>query len=130
MPYTFSVARSADSIDERKYANGARLKFTTFNSCIGIVGVSSGELTGVHLSLVDDAGSAFDNAAADAAALVMTGCTGIVIFGQVDFWGDCDITPAFDYLRGLLNHPRELDFAGEGRFQATMAGGNPRIARY
>lgn len=130
MPYTLSLARSADSIEERKYANGARLKFTTFNSCIGVVGVSSGELVGVHLSLVDDTGNAFDNTAADAVALVMTGCTRIVIFGQVDFWGDCDITPAFDYLRGLLNHPREDDYAGEGRFQATLSGGAPRIARY
>lgn len=130
MSYTLSEARSEDSIDERRYAEGDRLRFTTFNSCIGIVGVDGGELIGVHLSLVDESGSAFDRTAADEVARVLSGCSSVVIFGQVDFWGDCDITPAFDYLRGLLNHPREEDSPGEGRFQATLSGGRPRIERY
>jgi hypothetical protein len=129
MSYTLSLAMSADRIDERRYAEGPRLRFTTFNSCIGVVGVDGGELTGVHLSLVDANGTAFDRSAADAVALIMSGCGSIVIFGQVNFWKECELSAAYQYLCAQLNYPDEEDL-DEGRFQATLSGGSPRIARY
>jgi hypothetical protein len=108
MAYIFSQAGNALGIAEQEYAAAAEVRFSTFTSCIGLVARAEGELTGVHLVMLSNDGSVFDNAAADAAVNLLGNYQQVVVIGQAGMWDD-NINAAYQHLLGNLNNPIIID---------------------
>ncbi len=55
--YLLSEAADPQNIKEREWGTGAEIKFSTFTSCIGIIGKVGTSVIGVHLSIMDSTGN-------------------------------------------------------------------------
>ncbi|MGK7910509.1 MAG: DUF4157 domain-containing protein [Synechococcus sp.] len=88
----------ASNITETQYGTGAgQVTFPGINSCIGIVGRSGSSLTGVHLVMIDPAGTTmleggeFDEVITATAASVVSVLGSpeeIRVFGEASYWKD------------------------------------------
>lgn len=77
---------SSIKIAEHQWARGPELKFTNFDSCIGVVGRQGNELTGVHLVCVGEQDVVFNDAVANQVIELLAGSEETAIFGFAEIW--------------------------------------------
>ncbi|MFC7331800.1 hypothetical protein [Rhodocista pekingensis] len=110
MPYVLAPGANAQAIAEREYASDPQqVMFTAFTSCIGVLSLRNGQVTGVHLSISAPDGSLFDNAAADQVVAAVGAWQQIKVIGQIAFWENPanGVSAAFAYLIQQLNVPQD-----------------------
>ncbi|KZB55546.1 hypothetical protein AUP42_03200 [Thalassospira lucentensis] len=121
MPYVFSQAANPLAIAECEYASAAEIRFSTFTSCIGIVGIRNGEVFGIHLPLaVDDF---VTNADIDAALVHCQGLAQTTITGVIGAWTSSRPT-VYAYLVAQLGNPAIGVDHDEGVYGARVNNGN------
>ena len=72
------------NIAELQWGRAASVRFTFFDSCLGLLGREGNDVIGVHLVLVAD--RLFDDEAAALAASVVIHCNEVWAIGNVDLW--------------------------------------------
>ncbi len=83
----FKQAKDIHNIQEMEYGTGKEIKFSPFDSCIGLIGKSGSEVTGVHLVLFSSEGM-IDAKTAELAVHQLGSCTQLAIVGLTDIWRD------------------------------------------
>jgi hypothetical protein len=85
--YTLSDASDPKAIKEKEVGTGQIIQFTTFTSCIGVIGKKSdGTLVGIHLVRVGADDKAFQKNDVPTVKARLSGLSNITIIGQTDFW--------------------------------------------
>ena len=85
--YAISGADDALAIDEQQVGSGASIAFTTFTSCIGVVGKKAdGTLVGVHLVRFAKGGDPFTMDDVPTVNALTAGLSDLQIIGETDFW--------------------------------------------
>jgi hypothetical protein len=93
--YKLSAAADPMAIKEQEYGSGKSIRFTTFTSCIGIIGKKGdGTLVGIHLVRFSLEGEPFDKEDVPTVKAALGGASDITIIGQTDFWEE-DLLGAF-----------------------------------
>jgi hypothetical protein len=102
MPYTLNPAANPQQIGEQEYGTAGTIMFTQFTSCMGVIARNGNNVTGVHLVVVGQDGTVFDNAAAQATIQVLGAYTEVVVIGLLDIWAG---VPGYPTLINGLNNP-------------------------
>ncbi len=85
--YKLTAAADPKAIKEQEVGSGKSIQFTTFTSCIGIIGKKGdGTLVGIHLVRFSTDGEPFQADDVPAVKAHMSGLSDIKIIGQTDFW--------------------------------------------
>lgn len=128
MPYTFSPAPDPMAVAEQAYSKDPTIQFTPFTSCIGLLAnykdINRNDVTAVHLVIVSDDATTFNEEAAKNAVALLEDYDQVVVIGATDIWHD-NVPLPYQYLLSLLNQPIVVQrgdgiYAGridEGRFQ-------------
>jgi len=82
MAYAYTEAQDAQAVAELQWAKANTVMFTTFTSCIGLMGIKDDKVIGVHLPLRDGA-NAVTNDDIDAAIALLDGAANPVIIGAI-----------------------------------------------
>ncbi|MEH6418240.1 hypothetical protein, partial [Pseudomonas sp. CGJS7] len=128
MPYTIVQTNNPLAIAECQWASAnavpvqqgqiqPTVKFTTFTSCIGIIGASANgaQAIGIHLVMVDGNDNAFTVADVPTVTALMAGFgQNVCIVGQVALWED-NVPAAYTALAQALGNPPTFD-RGDGRY--------------
>jgi hypothetical protein len=112
------------AIAEQQYGTAATVQFTQFTSCIGLLGYNGGQVTGVHLVMVSNDDTVFDNQAADLAVQALGVYTSVVVIGETDLW-EANVGAAYNYLLGLLNNSVIIE-TGDGIYGGRVENGVPQ----
>lgn len=113
MAYTFSKAANPMAIAEQEYSiEHQEIRFTNFTSCIGLIPRRGDQVGGVHLVIVSDDGTPFDENAANRAVELINPYDRVVVIGQTGFWED-NVGPAYRHLLSLLQHKTVIS-VGDG----------------
>ncbi|GGA24122.1 hypothetical protein [Okeania sp. KiyG1] len=86
MAYNFRQAENAMIIKEMEYGTGERIQFSPFSSCLGVVGRTGTNVTGIHLVEYDREGVRFNEEMATAVKTKLNGCAEWIFMGFVDDW--------------------------------------------
>ncbi len=120
MSYSFTQAPNAMNIQEQEYGAEIEVRFSMFTSCIGLLALSGNAVTGIHLVMISNSDTLFDDAAAAAAvALLPAARTRIIIIGQIDFFSQA---PGYARLLTLLNNPPIIS-VGDGIYGGRVNNG-------
>jgi hypothetical protein len=112
--YTLSGAGDAMAIAEQEVGTGKTIRFTTFTSCIGVIGKKGdGTLVGIHLVRFGSHGEPFKEADIPTVKARLSGLTDITIIGQTDFWEQ----ELLDEIGGTV-----IGGTDDGSFRATTDG--------
>jgi hypothetical protein len=84
MSFELSQTMLTDTIAELRWGKAAAVRFTFFDSCLGLLGRDGAQVIGVHLVMVAD--RVFDDEAAALAASVVIRCSEVWAIGNVDLW--------------------------------------------
>jgi len=121
MAYVFAQAQDVMRIEEQEYGSGNAIRFSAFTSCIGLIARHDDQVTGVHLVMLSNDDSPFDNNAANAAVNLLPPYTEVVVIGQANMWAD-NLPGPYNHLLGLLNNPIVID-VNDGTYGGRVAGG-------
>jgi hypothetical protein len=108
--YQFRQAHNLAKVAEQEYGTGPEIMFTTFTSCIGLLGFVGASqtpgyrCTGVHLVMVSDKDKVFDPSVANRAAALLGVRERTVIIGCVDLWA-ANVPAGYQELVYILDHP-------------------------
>lgn len=151
MEYQIDEASDAEKIKECEYARAARINFTPFTSCIGVIAKHAGEekITAIHLVLVKSKDVPDPNAPNklineeakfDKQAVGYTiSCLPkewktAAIVGQTRIWeeggGSDEIKKAYQRLKQILNKPIIIPTKNEDgavTYRAEIAGGTMKL---
>ncbi|WP_114392041.1 hypothetical protein [Oleisolibacter albus] len=108
MPYILTPAQDTMAIAEREFGTSSpQVQFTLFTSCIGVLSLRNGAVTGVHLSITAEDGTLFDDAAANQVAQIIGQWDQIKVIGRIDYWENPanGVTAAFNNMLQLLGVP-------------------------
>jgi len=109
--YTLSDASDPKAIKEKEVGTGRTIQFTTFTSCIGVIGKKSdGTLVGIHLVRIGSDDKAFQKSDAQTVKDRLSGLSDITIIGQTEFWEQ----ELLDEIGGLVVSDNK-----DGSFSAT-----------
>jgi hypothetical protein len=130
MAYNLTQAPQVMDIAEQQYGAANEIRFTTFTSCIGLIGLNGQNVSGVHLVAVSNQGTPFDQTAADAAVAALGPYTEIIILGHTNSWGVGPLAVPFAYMVGRLTTPaivpNVMNFA-DGIYGARVNNGTFQI---
>jgi hypothetical protein len=84
MSFELYQTMMTDNIAELRWGRADAVRFTFFDSCLGLLGREGGQIIGVHLVMVAD--RVFDDEAAALAASVVIRCNEVWAIGNVDLW--------------------------------------------
>jgi hypothetical protein len=120
VPYTLTQAADPMAIAECQWALASAVKFTTFTSCIGVIGqIGQQNILGIHLVAVDSGGNAFDLGDVPQVQAVCTnaGVGSTWIIGGVAYWEN-SLAAAYNALVTALN-PTIYSW-GDGQYGAEI----------
>ncbi len=128
MAYVFTKAGNDTKIAEREWGKADPIMFTTFTSCIGIMGIKDDKVIGVHLTLMGTEDELVTTANIDQAVALLDGAANPVIIGQVEIWAD-NVSAVYQHLVTILKpvdtYPRDDGTYGgrnhQGRVQPLTA---------
>lgn len=84
MSFELTNTMLTHNIAELQWGKAAAVRFTFFDSCLGLLGRDGNQVIGVHLVLVAD--RLFDDEAAALAASVVIHCNEVWAIGNVNLW--------------------------------------------
>jgi len=120
MSFELTETALTDHIAEQQWGKAQRVGFTYFDSCLGLIGKSGGQVIGVHLVMVVD--KLFDDEAAALAASLVLGCSEVHVIGNVYMWEDN--VPAFRTMAGLVGGAWTVKAdRGSGTYGGRVQGG-------
>lgn len=129
MEYTERVGNS--KITENKWAIDNVLNFSSFSSCIGIVGFArngNGRLFGIHLVQADS--DFFSNSDAQTVIQLVNdrcGSSNVKIFGCMEFW---EANPAYQALLAGLPSATFVDQpSGDGEYGVSLSSQNAIVIK-
>ncbi|TDF41456.1 hypothetical protein EYS14_00940 [Alteromonadaceae bacterium M269] len=108
MPYPLTQTSNGTSIAEQEYAYATEVRFTKFTSCLGIIAKQGSNLIGIHLVIVSNQETVFDNKAADDVAALLSGYENITVIGKTGFWLD-NLEAPYKYLLSRLGNPPTIN---------------------
>ncbi len=121
MPYSFSETGEALTIAETRYATAKQVGFTTFTSCIGLLGRVGSQVTGVHLVIAKD--DFVDEETVVAAAALVTNCSKVLIIGHTQLWRS-NVGDVYARLVREIGAGRVTEVeTGDGKFGGRVSGG-------
>jgi hypothetical protein len=102
MPYNLKVTANSLDISEREIGSNDEIRFSSFTSCIGIIGYQIDEFTGpsvlgIHLGMYSDEKELFDISVAQKVIQLLTDCQETVIVGCVTMWSKDNVKLAGPY---------------------------------
>ncbi|OKH89284.1 hypothetical protein [Thalassospira sp. TSL5-1] len=122
MAYIFTEADDPTQIAERQWGQADPIMFTTFTSCIGIMGIKDDQVIGVHLALMGTADELVTNANIDQAIALLDGAANPVIIGQIEIWEDA-VPAVYQHLVSTL-HPVAIYPRDDGTYGGRNNQGN------
>lgn len=84
MSFELSQTMMTNNVAELQWGRAASVRFTFFDSCLGLLGRDGNHVVGVHLVMVAD--RPFDDEAAALAASVVVHCNEVWAIGNVNLW--------------------------------------------
>ena len=111
-------------IAEQEYASATTIRFTPFTSCIGLVARKGTMLTAVHLVIMSNTDTLFDDGAAKQVASILGAYDEVVVLGLIDIWEDN--VPAYRTLIKSLKSPTFVP-KNDGTYGAIVANGKISI---
>lgn len=108
MPYTLTPAQDTMAIAEREFGTASpQVQFTTFTSCVGVLSLRNGAVTGVHLSITAPDGTLFDDGAANQVAQIIGPWDQIKVIGRITYWENPanGVAAAFAHMLQILAVP-------------------------
>lgn len=108
MSYNFYPASNVMKIAEQQYGTDNEVRFTIFTSCIGLLAKNNNHVTGVHLVMLSENETLFDNTVADDAVKLIGQYQQVVVIGQTNMWDD-NLNKSYQYLIGKLRNPVIID---------------------
>jgi hypothetical protein len=132
MPYKLKGGTDPANIAEQEYATSSTIGFTTFTSCIGVIAKKGSELTGIHLVMVADDHSTFDEQAATAVHQALPDTYDKVsIVGCINLWENPDngVRAAFQKLSGGIKSLEKVQVYDRdfGIYGATIEGSDIKV---
>ncbi len=125
MPYDFNKTDNTLQITEQRYGESNEIRFSNFDSCIGLIAKNGNTLTGVHLVMFSNDDSSFDNTAADDAINLLGDYEEVIIIGQANMWND-NLHAPYQHLLAGLNNPQVIDM-NNGSYGGRVIEGNFQI---
>lgn len=125
--YSLTRAASPFGIEEQEFGISKWIKFTRFDSCIGVVSRlrDPDQIIGIHMVLANKANELIlpQDIASVEAVLKQFGYQRqhLLLMGQLDVWED-NFPAVFDRLRQLGTNPETRQLA-KGRYGAKCQGG-------
>ena len=125
MAYSFNMAKDPLNVAEQQYATAEEIRFTMFTSCIGLIARNNAVVTGVHLVMLSEDDTPFDNNAAQAAVDLLGEYQEVVVIGQANMWQH-NLSAPYDHLIGLLENPTIRDL-NDGVYGGRVSGDQLQI---
>jgi hypothetical protein len=125
MAYSLNPAQDVMAIAEQQFGSGEEIRFTSFTSCIGVIARKGNQVTGIHLVMLSQDDTPFNDDAATLTIETLGNYTQVVVIGQIEMWEDNFREPYQTLINGL-NNPMTIsqndgDYGGrvngQGRFQ-------------
>ena len=131
MPYEIKKTANPLEIKERRYGQGSEIKFTTFTSCIGVIGCNTDSeiVSGVHLSILSDDNTSFRFQDVESVTKRIIGYSEVAVIGCIKAWEeseDGNLRSAFQELITKLKKPYIIN-TGNGIFGGRLEKGEFEI---
>lgn len=129
MPYTYTPALNPLAVAEQGFSTDPETRFTRFTSCIGLLvnheGMNADNVTAIHLVMVSDDGTVFNNQAADNAVALLGDYQQVVVIGETDLWED-NLPGPYSHLLSQLTHPIVMQ-RGDGIYGGRILNGQFQV---
>lgn len=124
MSYTFAPAANVMAIKEQEFGSSGEVRFTTFTSCIGLLGRRGDTVTGVHLVMFSSDDTQFNQAAAAEAVALLGSFEKVVVIGHTGIWSGAggEISAAYGAMLEMLGNPVVIP-VDDGIYGGRVAGG-------
>lgn len=125
MAYTLNPAQDVMAIAEQQFGSGEEIRFTPFTSCIGVIAREGNQVTGIHLVMLSQDDTPFNDDAARLTLRTLSNYTQVIVIGQIEMWEDNFQQPYQTLINGL-NSPMTISrndgkyggrVNGQGKFQ-------------
>lgn len=136
MPYKITPAQDPQAIAERQIGSGPAIRFTPFDSCIGLLGRRGTQVTGLHLVMISGNALFSKQDASFAVGWLKaypddTPLDEVKVVGEVEAWKS-SCKEAYEQLIKLLadtGAPVAVGPTGQGTYAAGVAGSQIQVTR-
>jgi len=121
MSFELNQTMMTDQVAELQWGRADAVRFTYFDSCLGLLGREGNRVVGVHLVMATD--QFFDDEAAALAASVVIRCPEVWVIGNVQLWLD-SVPGPMQTMANLIGGAWRLKTdRGSGTYGGRIAGG-------
>lgn len=121
MSFELTQTMMTDHIAELQWGSAPEVKFTYFDSCLGLLGRDGSDIIGAHLVMAKQ--DFFDDEAAALAASVVLSCSEVAVIGNVQLW-ESSVPGPFQIMARLIGRAwRPMTDRGRGTYGGRINAG-------